>query len=72
MEKLAHPNVIRLYEVIQTPREIHLVMEYAPGGDLYTRLSRTGKVPESEAKQIFAQIVAAIDHIVKKRIQLKI
>ena len=30
-----HPNIIRLYELIETHSEIILIMEYAPGGELY-------------------------------------
>jgi serine/threonine-protein kinase NIM1 len=65
MERLHHPNIIRLYEVIEIPNEIYIVTEYAPGGELYTRLSKQGKFVEDEAKNIFAQITAAVDHIVK-------
>lgn len=65
MERLHHPNIIRLYEVIETPNEIYIVTEYAPGGELYTRISKEGKFREDEAKSIFAQIVAAVDHMVR-------
>ncbi|UJR28940.1 hypothetical protein I4U23_010157 [Adineta vaga] len=63
MERLHHPNIIRLYEVIETPTEIYIVTEYAPGGELYTRISKAGKFSEDEAKSIFAQMTAAIDHM---------
>jgi serine/threonine-protein kinase NIM1 len=66
MERLHHPNIIRLYEVIETPNEIYIVTEYAPGGELYTRISKEGKFIENEAKPIFAQIIAAVDHMVNK------
>lgn len=63
MEKLHHPNIIRLYEVVETLAKLHIVMEYAGGGELFTRISNEGKFPEPEARNIFAQVVAAVDHM---------
>jgi serine/threonine protein kinase len=31
-----HPNIIKLYEIIETNTEIFLIMEYAAGGELYS------------------------------------
>ncbi|KAK7476067.1 hypothetical protein BaRGS_00032694, partial [Batillaria attramentaria] len=59
MERLHHPNIIRLYEVVETLAKLHIIMEYAGGGELFTKISNEGKLPESEAKTVFAQIVAA-------------
>ena len=64
MERLHHPNVIRLYEVVETLAKLHIIMEYAGGGELFTKISSEGKLPESEAKMVFAQVVAAVSHMV--------
>lgn len=50
---------------METIAKLHIVMEYAGGGELFTKISNEGKMPEPEARAIFAQIVAAIDHMVK-------
>ena len=30
-----HPNIIKLYKIIETPSNLDLIMEYCPGGNLY-------------------------------------
>ncbi|XP_011662440.1 serine/threonine-protein kinase NIM1 [Strongylocentrotus purpuratus] len=68
MERLHHPNIIRLYEVVETLAKLHLVMEYAPGGELFTKISNEGKIAEAECKPIFAQVTSAVYHMHSKNI----
>lgn len=63
MRRVQHPNVVRLYEVIDTPSTLYLVMELAEGGDLYDYILRhDGGVAEATAKRHFAQIVRAVSY----------
>ena len=35
LKKLKHKNIIQLYEIIQTSRNIYLIMDFAEGGELF-------------------------------------
>lgn len=39
MKLLRHPNIIRLYEVVDTEKVLFLIMEYASGGEVRRPLS---------------------------------
>lgn len=41
-----HPNIVRLYEIYEDDKYIHLVMELCTGGDLLDFLIYNGPIPE--------------------------
>ncbi|KAF1767253.1 hypothetical protein GCK72_007212 [Caenorhabditis remanei] len=63
MEKMNHPNIVKLFECVETLTRVHLVVEYASGGELYTYVHERGKLSEADAKPLFAQIVSAVAHM---------
>uniref|UniRef100_A0A0K0D3E0 non-specific serine/threonine protein kinase n=1 Tax=Angiostrongylus cantonensis TaxID=6313 RepID=A0A0K0D3E0_ANGCA len=65
MEHMNHPNIIRLFECVETLTRTHLVVEYAGGGELYAFVHERGKLTDADAKPLFAQIVAAVSHMVR-------
>uniref|UniRef100_A0A1I8GQ93 SNF-related serine/threonine-protein kinase n=1 Tax=Macrostomum lignano TaxID=282301 RepID=A0A1I8GQ93_9PLAT len=63
MKLVQHPNVVRLYDVIDTPNKLYLILELGNGGDLYDFIVRqddNSGLKESLAKSFFYQIVTAI------------
>nr|DAD36650.1 TPA_asm: hypothetical protein HUJ06_007291 [Nelumbo nucifera] len=60
MHRLRHPNVVRIHEVMATKSKIYLVMEYAEGGELLSKISRHGRLTEPTARRYFQQLVLAL------------
>jgi calcium-dependent protein kinase len=60
MRKLDNPNIIKLYEIFEDTRYIYLVMELCTGGELFERISNKGHFTESEAVEVFTEIVQAL------------
>ena len=50
-------NVIRIFEVFESEKNILIVLEYAGGGDLLNYVRSKGKLHEKEARLIFHQLV---------------
>lgn len=57
-----HPHIIRLYEVIDTPTDIFVVMEYVSGGELFDYIVSKGRLPPDEARNFFHQIISGIEY----------
>ncbi|KAK4743976.1 hypothetical protein SAY87_010288 [Trapa incisa] len=57
-----HPHIIRLYEVIETPSDIYVVMEYVKSGELFDYIVEKGRLQEDEARNFFQQIVSGVEY----------
>lgn len=67
LKLLRHPHIIKLYEVITTPGDIIMVIEYAPR-ELFQYIVDRGKMPEAEARRFFQQIICAIEYCHRHKI----
>jgi 5'-AMP-activated protein kinase catalytic alpha subunit len=50
------------YEVIDTPTDIFVVMEYVSGGELFDCIVSKGRLSEDEARRLFQQIISGVEY----------
>ncbi|MED6158647.1 hypothetical protein PIB30_034589 [Stylosanthes scabra] len=68
LSTINHPNIIRLFEAIQTTDRIYLVLEYCSGGDLAAYIHRHGKVSEATARHFMIQLAAGLQVLQEKNL----
>lgn len=54
-----HPHIIRQYEVIETPSDIYVVMEYVKSGELFDYIVEKGRLQEDEGRNFFQQVFSS-------------
>ncbi|GAB9468808.1 hypothetical protein Gpo141_00006115 [Globisporangium polare] len=62
LRKMRHPHIIRLYEVIDTPTDIFMVLEYVAGGELFDYIVSKGRLAPEEARHFFHQIISGVEY----------
>ena len=68
LKMIRHPNIIQLYEIIETPKQLYLIMEYANGGELFDYIVKNQRVKEPQALKFFHQIIAGVEYLHKLNI----
>uniref|UniRef100_A0A8R1HSC4 Aurora kinase n=1 Tax=Caenorhabditis japonica TaxID=281687 RepID=A0A8R1HSC4_CAEJA len=65
---LHHPNIIRLYTYFWDAKKIYLVLEYAPGGEMYKQLTIKEKFSEPIAAKYMYEIADALSYCHRKNV----
>ena len=63
MEQVSHPRIARMYEAVETPKRMHLIMECLDGGNLCSYVKQKRRLSEEESKRIFFQVLQAIEFL---------
>ncbi|CAM9258662.1 unnamed protein product, partial [Laminaria digitata] len=63
LKRVRHPNVIALYEVLDTPSTIYFMMEHCDGGELFDYIVRHQRLQEGQACFFFRQLVDGMEYL---------
>ena len=60
LSKLAHPNIMQIYEFYEDSKNFYIVSELCSGGELFDKISDQGIFTEKEAAAIIKQVLSAV------------
>lgn len=63
LKKVKHKNIIRLFDIYESPAKIFLIMELVTGGELFDRIVERGHYTEADAAKIIYDILLGVDYL---------
>lgn len=60
LKKLDHPNIVRLFDVLEDDAALYLILELCQGGDLCDKITTAGHLSEQDARIVMRQILDAL------------
>merc|ERR1712038_1245114 len=66
--RLNHPHVAKVIGALESNGNTYVAVEVASGGDLCDYLMSHPRLDEQEARRLFQQLIAAVDHCHHRRI----
>lgn len=63
LSQIDHPYIVKMYACFQNTRCVYMLLEYLPGGELFSRLRREGRFSEDVALFYISEILLAIRYL---------
>ena len=63
LKKIRHKNIIQLYDIMESKRNLYFVMEYCKNGELFDYIVKKKRLKEPEACCFFQQIIDGVDYL---------
>jgi len=65
---LKHPHILRLYGYFYDSKRVFLILEYAPQGELYKKLTKEERFGQNKAATYIAQLSSALEYCHSKKV----
>ncbi|KAH9888397.1 kinase-like protein [Cubamyces lactineus] len=63
LQAVQHPFIINLWGTFQDTANLYMVMDFVPGGELFTLLRRSNRFPDPVAKFYAAEVALALNYL---------
>ena len=63
MRQLDHPNIIKLIEFSESRQYYYIVLELAPGGELFHQIVRLTYFSEELSRHVIVQVAKALEYL---------
>jgi len=63
MKSLNHPNIVNLFDTLQTGNNIYMVMELVPGGELFERIVEQRRFEEDKGRRYFQDLMLGVRYV---------
>ncbi|CAL5989422.1 Kinase [Hexamita inflata] len=65
---LVYPYIVNIFETIDTPNYLYIIMEYTENGELFWYLKQNKRFTEQQAGRIFVQLINGISYCHSKKV----
>ena len=63
LKRLRHKNIIQLYEVMESKKNLYIVMEYCEGRELFDHIVAKKRLTDLEACKLFQEIIDGVEYL---------
>jgi hypothetical protein len=63
MRQLDHPNIIKLVEFLESRQYYYIILELAPGGELFHQIVRLTYFSEDLSRHVITQVAEALHYL---------
>lgn len=63
LSHVSHPFLINLFSAFQDKRNCYMVMDYVPGGEIFSHLRKAGRFTADVARFYIANVILAIEYL---------
>ncbi|CAG9310529.1 unnamed protein product [Blepharisma stoltei] len=68
LRTLNHPNIIKLHGIYESEHHVHMVLDYAQGGDLLHRILNKGPLTEENAAKLMRNLLKVLEYLQTKNV----